>query len=97
MADVEKKALLEVDIKAAGALKNLAELKIELNNLQNERKNLAKAMNDKDLSVEQYAGLRTAYEEVGQEIKALTFRTISLRLIFFTKLTIFYKNSNDFI
>ncbi len=59
MADnIEKKVLVDVDIKATSALKNLASLKIEVDSLKRAQKEL-------DTSTEQG---RIEYEALGQQI-----------------------------
>jgi len=76
--NTEKKILLDVQIKAADALKNLAQLKIQIDELKETHIGLKTAMKEVDTSTaegaEQYEKIRQEYEQVGQEIKALTTR-----------------------
>lgn len=57
----EKKVLIDVDIKATAALKELAELRIKADELK-------KAQKELDISTEEG---RTQYEALGQQIKAI--------------------------
>ncbi|MDD3405022.1 MAG: hypothetical protein PHH23_01975 [Paludibacteraceae bacterium] len=61
MADETKKVLLDVEIKATEALKELAQLKIKSDELK-------KAQNQLDTTTEEG---RLKYEALGQQIKAL--------------------------
>ena len=73
MADVEKKVLLDVQIKATEALKNLAQLKIQIDDLKSNQQALKVAMNDTNTStaegVAQYEQIRKAYEKQDRKLK----------------------------
>jgi len=79
MADnTEKKVLIDVEIKSTEALKNLAQLKIQIDDLKENQDVLKKAMESTNTSTkegaETYERIRQEYEKVGQEIKALNAR-----------------------
>jgi len=67
-----------VQIKATEALKNLAQLKIQIDDLKNDQKALQIAINETNTSAKDgekvYELIRQEYEKTGQEIKALTTR-----------------------
>ena len=72
--NVEKKLLLNVEIKAKEALENLAKLRIESDNLRQEQAKRKKSMQEIDTTTDEgnkkMQQARIEYETLGQQIKA---------------------------